>query len=356
MLKVEHLHHSYGKAEILKNIDFGVERGEAFVTIGPTGSGKTTLLRLVSLLERPSSGNIYFDGHLVNNSERARLEIRRRMAVVSQKPAVFNASVFDNVAYGLKVRKEKGTGLRSKVMYALETVGLAGYERRDARTLSGGETQRVALARAMVVEPELLLLDEPTANLDPVSTTHIEKLVTDVIKKSNMTVMMATHDMFQGQRLADRMGVLVAGEMLQTGKPGEIFSSPRGREIAEFVGMENIIAGIITSNEEGIVDIKFNGGAVEAISNFSVGEEIYAGIRPEEITLARTKESTSARNTFNGEITRIVLFGPLARVELNCGFPLVALITKRSAEEMNLQTGDRIYASFKATGVHVIKG
>jgi len=356
LLKVEHLHHSYGKAEILKNIDFGVERGEAFVTIGPTGSGKTTLLRLVSLLERPSSGNIYFDGHLVNNSERARLEIRRRMAVVSQKPAVFNASVFDNVAYGLKVRKEKGTGLRSKVMYALETVGLAGYERRDARTLSGGETQRVALARAMVVEPELLLLDEPTANLDPVSTTHIEKLVTDVIKKSNMTVMMATHDMFQGQRLADRMGVLVAGEMLQTGKPGEIFSSPRGREIAEFVGMENIIAGIITSNEEGIVDIKFNGGAVEAISNFSVGEEIYAGIRPEEITLARTKESTSARNTFNGEITRIVLFGPLARVELNCGFPLVALITKRSAEEMNLQTGDRIYASFKATGVHVIKG
>jgi tungstate transport system ATP-binding protein len=263
--------------------------------------------------------------------------------------------VFDNVAYGLKVRKEKRVGLRSKVMYALETVGLAGYERRDARTLSGGETQRVALARAMVIEPELLLMDEPTANLDPVSTMHIEKLVTDVIKKSNMTVIMATHDMFQGQRLADRMGVLVAGQMLQTGKPGEIFSSPRGREIAEFVGMENIIAGIITSNEEGIVDIKIDGNAVEAISNFGVGEAVYAGIRPEEITLARTKDTSSARNNFPGEITRIVLFGPLARVEMNCGIPLVALITKRSAEEMNLQTGNHIYASFKATGVHVIK-
>jgi tungstate transport system ATP-binding protein len=356
LLEVKGLHHRYGKAEILKNVDLGVQRGEVFVTIGPTGSGKTTLLRLVGLLERPTSGYIYFDGHQVNNSERQRLEIRRRLAMVSQKPAVFNASVFDNVAYGLIVRKEKGANLRHKVMNALETVGLAGYDRRNARTLSGGETQRVALARALVIEPELLLLDEPTANLDPVSTSHIEKLVTDVIKKSKMTVIMATHDMFQGQRLADRMGVLVAGQMLQTGKPGEIFSSPRGREIAEFVGMENIIAGIITSNEEGIVDINIDGNAIEAISNFGVGEAVYAGIRPEEITLARTKDTSSARNNFPGEITRIVLFGPLARVEINCGFPLVVLITKRSAEEMKLQTGDRIYASFKATGVHVIKG
>ena len=356
LLEVKGLHHSYGKAEILKNIDLGVEQGEVFVTIGPTGSGKTTLLRLVGLLERPTSGHIYFDGHQVNNSERARLEIRRRMAMVSQKPAVFNASVFDNVAYGLKVRKEKGASLSHKVTKALETVGLAGYDRRNAQTLSGGETQRVALARALAIEPELLLLDEPTANLDPVSTSHIEKLVTDVIKRSNMTVMMATHDMFQGQRLADRMGVLVAGQMLQTGNPREIFSSPRGREIAEFVGMENIIAGIITSNEEGIVDIKIDGNAIEAISNFGVGEAVYAGIRPEEITLARTKDTSSARNNFPGEITRIVLFGPLARVEMNCGFHLVALITKRSTEEMNLQTGDRIHASFKATGVHVIKG
>jgi tungstate transport system ATP-binding protein len=355
LLKVERLHHSYGKAEILKNIDLGVERGEVFVTIGPTGSGKTTLLRLLGLLERPTSGHIYFDGHLVNNSERQRLEIRRRMAMVSQKPAVFNASVFENVAYGLKIRKENGASMRNKVMNALETVGLSGYERRDARTLSGGETQRVALARAMVIEPELLLLDEPTANLDPVSTSHIEKLVTEVIKKSDMTVLMSTHDMFQGQRLAHRMGVLIGGEILQTGDPREIFSLPQSRKIAEFVGVENMLGGAIASNTEGIVDIKIDGAVVEAISNLGVGEQVYACVRPEEITLARTKESTSARNTFNGEITRIVLFGPLARVELNCGFTLIALITKRSAEEMNLQTGDRIYASFKATGVHVIK-
>jgi molybdopterin-binding protein len=116
-----------------------------------------------------------------------------------------------------------------------------------------------------------------------------------------------------------------------------------------------MLGGVIAASKEGIVDIKMDGAVVEAISNLGVGEQIYACIRPEEITLARAKEPTSARNIFNGEIIRIVLFGPLARVEMDCGFPLVALITKRSAEEMSLQTGERIYASFKATGVHVIK-
>jgi tungstate transport system ATP-binding protein len=356
LLKVERLHHSYGKAEILRNIDLGVGRGEVFVTIGPTGSGKTTLLRLVGLLEKPTSGHIYFDGHLVNNSEKQRLEIRRRLALVSQKPAVFNASVFDNVAYGLMVRKESVSRLRTKVTHALENVGLTGFEKRNARTLSGGETQRVALARAMVIQPELLILDEPTANLDPVSTAHIEKLVTGIIRKSEMTVLMSTHDMYQGQRLADRMGVLIGGEILQTGNPTEIFNLPQSRKIAEFVGVENTLGGTIASNEEGMVNVNIGSGTIEALSNFRPGEQVYACIRPEEIILARIKESTSARNSFAGEITRVVLFGPLARIELNCGFPLIAMITKRSAEEMNLQVGDHIYASFKATGVHVIKG
>ncbi len=355
LLRVEQIHHRYGKAEILKNIDLGIERGEVFITIGPTGSGKTTLLRLIGLLEKPTSGDIYFDGHRVSDSEGQRLAVRRRMAMVSQKPTVFNASVYDNVAYGLRIRREKGASLHRKAMNALETVGLAGYEKRNARTLSGGETQRVALARAMVIEPELLLLDEPMANLDPVSTSHIEKLVTDVIKKSDMTVLMSTHDMYQGQRLADRMGVIMAGEILQTGDPREVFNLPQNRKLAEFVGVENIINGDIVSNKEGIVDIKVDGAVVEALSSLSAGAEVYACIRPEEITLAKTKETTSARNTFSGEITHIVVFGPLARVELDCGFPLVALITKKSAEEMNLQTGNRLYASFKATGVHVIK-
>ena len=353
-LEVKGLYQRYGDSEVLKDIHLSVEQGEVFVIIGPTGSGKTTLLRLIGLLDKAASGRIYFGSQEVTDSERSRLEIRRRIAIVFQKPAVFNTNVYDNVAYGLRVREEKGAILRNKVTNALETVGLSGYENRTARSLSGGEVQRVALARAMVIEPELLLLDEPTANLDPVSTSNIERLISQVIQKLDTTVIMSTHDMYQGQRLADRMGVIMAGEMLQTGDPREVFSLPRGKEIAEFVGMENILGGVIASNEEGMVTVDIDDNVIEGISNLSPGEEVYACIRPEEITLARAKDSTSARNTFPAEITRIVLFGPLARIEMDCGFPLVALITKRSAEEMGLQTGTPLYASFKATGVHII--
>ena len=150
-LEVKGLYQRYGDSEVLKDIHLSVEQGEVFVIIGPTGSGKTTLLRLIGLLDKPASGRIYFGGQEVTDSERSRLEIRRRIAIVFQKTTVFNTSVYDNVAYGLRVREEKGAILRNKVTNALETVGLSGYENRTARSLSGGEVQRVALARAMVV-------------------------------------------------------------------------------------------------------------------------------------------------------------------------------------------------------------
>lgn len=354
LLEAKGLSQKYGDIEVLRDISLAVEQGEVFVTIGPTGSGKTTLLRLIGLLDKPASGRIRFGGQEVTDSEKARLEARRRIATVFQKPAVFNTSVFDNVAYGLRIRRARAAILRKKVMDALETVGLSGYEKRSARTLSGGEVQRVALARAVVIEPELLLLDEPTANLDPVSTSNIETLISQVIRKLNTTVVMSTHDMLQGQRLADRMGVLMAGEMLQTGHPGEIFAMPQRVEVAQFVGMENLLGGVIVSNDEGMVTVDIGKTMLEAISNLAPAREVYACIRPEEITLSRAKDPTSARNAFPAEITSIAVFGPLARVELDCGFPLVALITKRSAEEMGLQTGTVVYGSFKATGVHII--
>jgi tungstate transport system ATP-binding protein len=354
LLEVEALHQRYGDSEILKGIDLRVERGEVFVIIGPTGAGKTTLLRLVGLLDRPSSGTIRFGGQDVTHLENVRLQMRRRMATVFQKPAVFNASVYDNIAFGLKIRGEGRASLREKIEDALDTVGLSGYEDRHARTLSGGEVQRVALARAMVIEPELLLLDEPTANLDPVSTSNVEGLISQVIHKLDTTVMMSTHDMFQGQRLADRIGVLISGRVMQTGDPREVFSLPQGREVAEFVGTENMLSGLIVTNQDGMVAVDTGKAAIEAISSFEPGREVCACIRPEEITLARAKDSTSARNTFHAEVSRIVVMGPLARIELDCGFPLVALITKRSAEEMDLHFGTSVYASFKATGVHII--
>ncbi|MCL0069132.1 ABC transporter ATP-binding protein [Dehalococcoidia bacterium] len=355
LLEVANLHQKYGKKEVLKGVDLSVEKGEVLALIGPTGAGKTTVLRILDLLDAPAAGKIYFAGKDVTRYQRLRLETRRRMALVFQKPVAFKASVYDNVAYALKVRGHNGSDISAKVSSMLNTVDLADYGNRNAQTLSGGEAQRVALARAMITQPEVLLLDEPTANLDPLSTSTIENLIQRFNRECETTIIMATHDMAQGQRLAHRIAVLTNGEIVQIGKPEEIFSRPRNMKVAEFVGVENVIKGTISSNDGGVVSVDVDGKTIEGISDYHAGEEVSVCVRPEDITLALSKTSSSARNSFPAEIKLIASSGPLVRVELGCGFPLVALLTRRSAQEMGLQVGKDVYASFKATAAHIIR-
>ncbi len=355
MLRIVNVYHRYGEREVLKNINLQVEKGEIFALIGPTGAGKTTLLRLIDLLEVPTSGTIFLDGEDVTRAGRRRLKLRRRMAFVLQKPVVFNMSVYDNISYGLKWRGKSQGEIREKVTPLLKVMKLSHLGGKNARTLSGGEVQRVAIARAAVVEPDILLLDEPTANLDPISTLRIEELIQDIFRQYETTIIMATHDLSQGHRLANRIGVMMNGEIIQVGKADDIFSSPSNREVAEFVGVDNIIGGVIRSRDGEIATIDLSGKVIEAISDYAVGEEVYACIRPEDITLALSKTTSSARNSLPGEITKVVLSGSLAHIAVDCGFPLLALVTKRSAEELNLKSGGQIYASFKASAVHVIK-
>ena len=355
LIETRDLCQTLGERKILKNINLRVDRGEVFALIGPTGAGKTTLLRLIDLIDMPTSGKIFFNGADAAASARVKLETRRRMAFVLQKPIAFNMSVYDNIVHGLKWRGLARSDIHERVNDILETVGLSEYKHRNARTLSGGEVQRVAIARAIAVKPEVLLLDEPTANLDPVSASRIEELITDIIKRHVITVIMATHDMSQGQRLADRIGVLMDGKIVQTGSSKEVFNLPRNRELAEFVGMDNIIDGIIKSSEDTVVTIDIKSKTIEAISDYAAGEEVSACVRPEDVTLALLKASSSARNSFTGQVTRVISTGPLSRIEVDCGFPLVALVTKKSATELDLKKGKQIYATFKATGVHVIR-
>jgi tungstate transport system ATP-binding protein len=355
IIEVAGLTHSYGEREVLQDLNLSIGEGEVFALIGPTGAGKTTLLRIVDLLEVPGSGEIYFDGKCIPRSGKQRLEMRRRMSFIHQKPQVFNLSVYDNVACGLRWRGEKKNRIAEKVDHVLEMVGLEGYKNRNARTLSGGEAQRVALARSLVLEPEVLLLDEPTANLDPVSTGKIEQLISYIARQRNTTMIMATHDMSQGQQLADRIGVLLNGRLVQTGNATDIFRSPQNEEVAHFVGMENIIEGVIIANNDGIVTISIDGNAIQAVSGYPAGTEVHACIRPEDITLALSSTQSSARNSFRAKVSQVTYLGPLSRVEINCGFRLVALVTKISAEDLNLQLDREVYATFKATGVHIME-
>ena len=370
IIETENLGKTYEKRHVLKGINLRIERGDFLAIIGPSGAGKTTIIRLLDLIEMPSDGRIVFDGIDITRaskirfnarrrmafvSGKTRLKARRRMAFVQQKPAVFDMSVFANVACGLKFRHENKQDIRDKVERVLELVGMSDYRNRNARTLSGGEMQRVAIARALVTEPEVLFLDEPTANLDPASVAKIEGILARIISERKSALLMTTHDMAQGQRLAGKIGVLIDGEILQIGTPNEIFFSPASMQVAEFVGVENILPGTIAGKENELAIINVNGVEIQAITDLAQGENVHVMIRPEDITFTRTRDSSSARNVFEGRINKIIPLGPLTRVEIDCGISLLGVITTRSASEMELTTGSKLYASFKATAIHVIK-
>jgi tungstate transport system ATP-binding protein len=355
LLRTTNIGMVYEGKSILSDVSLEIRMGEVFAIIGPTGAGKTTLLRLLDLLEIPSSGQIYFDNIEVTRSPQYRLRARRRMSFVQQKPIAFSMNVFDNVACGLKWRREKNHIITQKVEDALQLVGLDDYKIRDAKTLSGGETQRIAIARALVTEPEMLLLDEPTANLDPIATANVEETLAHIIQERKTTVIMATHDMSQGQRLADKVGVLINGNLQQVSSPLEIFCSPQSKEIAEFVGVENILTGVIVAKNNGLVTVEVNGQTIQAVSHYSIGDNIHVLIRPEDITFTLTKDPSSARNIFKGEIKRIISLGQLIRIEVDCGFPLLGVVTKMAADELEFGLGKNIYASFKATAIHTIR-
>ena len=355
LIQAVNITRTYEERDVLRDINLSIDSADVFVLIGPTGAGKTTLLRILDLLEKPDRGQVYFDGVDVTESRGLQLLARRKMAYVHQKPMVFTDSVFNNVAQVLLWRRSNTMDVKKRTEEALELVGLADYRERNAKTLSGGETQRVAIARALAAQPEILFLDEPTANLDPISTLKIEEVLAQIIEQKRTTVVMTTHDMSQGQRLANRIGVLIGGELQQIGTAEEIFCSPHSREVAELVGVENILNGVIVDKDDNLASIKINGSAIQAVSDCRVGDKVYVLIRPEDITFSHAREKSSARNVFQGKITRVTPLGALVRIEVDCGFPLLGVVTKRSSEELGFVIGSGVYASFKATALHIIR-
>ena len=358
MIRITDLSRRAGGKTILESINIEIHRGEILTFIGPSGSGKTSLLRLIDLLDMPTTGTIIFDGiDTATSNEGVRLYLRRRMAMVFQKPAVLNTTVAGNVAFGLKFRNTEKSEIESRVREALEIVGLLHLADRKAVTLSGGEMQRVAIARALVTRPEVLLLDEPTANLDPVNTELIEKLILAIHRKFHTTIILSTHDMIQGQRLADRMGVIINGRIAQVGSIHDIFYRPQGKDIARFVGIDSILNGVVESNEGGHARVSVSNNILEVITPCKPGTKVSLFIRPEEVNLAAKDgelPKTSVRNQLTGKITKMMPFGPFVRTTIDIGSSLTALVTRRSADELSLTVGTHVIAGIKATAIHVI--
>ncbi|MCL4435408.1 MAG: phosphate ABC transporter ATP-binding protein [Thaumarchaeota archaeon] len=219
----------------LRNASLNLNKGEILAIIGPSGAGKTTLLRLVDLLIQPTSGIIIFNDVNTSGDAKHQRSLRRQMSLVLQYPALFDTTVFNNVALGLKIRSYPEAAIKEKVEDILTVVGLSGFEKRMVKTLSGGEAQRIALARALVTEPTLLLLDESTSNLDPKNVSIIEDIVRAANTKSQVTVMLATHNLNQAKRLAHRVAFLLDGDLVEEGATKEIFERPRDERTATYV-------------------------------------------------------------------------------------------------------------------------
>jgi len=216
---------------VIKQFNLKVRKGQVLAVIGPNGVGKTTLLRMMALLDKPTDGEIYYKGEKVDDSNAK--AIRGKVTMVFQRSVNFNKTVYKNVAYGLQLKKMSENEIRRRVMQALDLVGMKKFVDRRSKKLSGGEQQRVAIARALVLEPELLLLDEPTANLDPKNTLGIERIISEIKKRA--TVVIATNNPFQASRLSDRVACLLNGRLIGEGTPKEIIDRPRDARIKKFV-------------------------------------------------------------------------------------------------------------------------
>jgi tungstate transport system ATP-binding protein len=228
----------YGQRTAAVVDELDIQRGEVLTLVGPSGAGKSTLLRLLNFLEPPTSGQIDFEGARFDAETPVGLAQRRRVTTVFQRPALLRMSVRDNVAYGLRLRGEARAAERADE--ALRQVGLLEFARGGAGTLSGGEAQRVALARALAIAPDVLLLDEPTANLDPANVRLIEAAVLEHRRTRGCTCVWVTHNLAQARRVADRVGLMLEGQLVEVAPTGAFFTAPNDPRTAAFVGGEMV--------------------------------------------------------------------------------------------------------------------
>nr|WP_300998901.1 ATP-binding cassette domain-containing protein [Methanoculleus sp.] len=324
-----------------------VADGEYFVILGPTGAGKTILLETLAGIYSPDAGTIVLDGLDVTRTDPK----DRGIGMVYQDYMLFpHLTVGENIGFGLLQRKAEPARIVNSVRETADLLGIGHLLERTTGTLSGGEQQRAAIARALVLQPRVLLLDEPLSALDTVTRERLRRELKAIHRVTGTTVVHITHHFEDVFALADRVAVMQDGGVVQTGTPDEVFRKPATGFVAAFTGMENVYCGV-SKVRDGEATIDLGKIAVRTVT--AVEGDVCVGIRPEEVIVSRESFESSAANTFPGTVTEIQKNGMFSRVFVDTGLPFVAVLTRQSIARLGLAEGEPAHVTFKASAVHV---
>ena len=335
---------------LLNDISLTIGRGDYYFIVGPSGAGKTVILEAIAGLHRPNRGRILLRGDEIT----ALPPEKRGVGLVYQDFSLFpHMDVIDNVGYGLRVRGMRRPDARREVAGLLDEFGIAHLASRYPGTLSGGEKQRVALARAIAVKPDILLLDEPLSALDPVTQERFILDLQRLNREDGLTIVQVSHSRREVRLLATRMAVIIDGCLMEEGDAGVVLNAPRSQEVASFVGIENILDGVVVRREGRYAVVDTSGLILRAVTDADVGEPVTLCIQSDDIIPGA---SGGGPDLIAGTVVRIVENGPIAEVRVDCGVELAVAMTRRAARDLCLASGTPVTLSIEAEAIHVIRG
>jgi ABC-type Fe3+/spermidine/putrescine transport system ATPase subunit len=332
--------------EAVRDFHLAVAPGEFVTFLGPSGCGKTTLLRMLAGLEKPDAGEILVDGRAI---ERLPAH-RRRVGMVFQNYALFpHLTVFENAAYSLRVRKSPEAAVQDAVASALAAVGLADMGARLPGQLSGGQQQRVALARALVMEPDLLLFDEPLSNLDAKLRVQVRGELRRLQKRLGTTAIYVTHDQDEAMSLSDRIAVMNAGQLEQVGAPEDIYARPASLFVADFVGQVNAIPGRVVARERGATRVTALGRTIAAPGEYAGGDDVLIVVRPEAVRIR-----SGAGDDATAVVDEVEYRGDRREYRLRIGDTRIVAVEPALGAAARLAPGARVAVDIVAEAVHLL--